>query len=161
MAEKQPRGYFKLTDEELSCSEVVFTFFTMLESKGYHGFTELMSIVKDPATIFKIVRLMYGTNLKIPPLKEFVDILQATIYSYCDIHKRVNSYLPAKPADIRQFMNIDESREKELLDIFDNWVVYMNKNGHDIRGIFHINRNNTKKRIDMAVRGKKWKARKY
>ena len=58
--------------------------------------------------------------------------------------------------DIRQFMNITPEEEQHLLEIFDQWVVFMNKQGADVRNFMHINRNNTKKRIEMAVQGKKW-----
>ena len=77
------------------------------------------------------------------------------------MHKNINVNLPAKGKDIRQFMNITEEEEKHLLDIFDEWVVFMAKNGADIRNYMHINRQNTKKRIDMAVHGRKWTQKKY
>lgn len=158
---KKERGEFTLSDEEMSCAEMVFITMTMLESRGYPGFVELFTILNDPSMILKVMRLMYGTEIKVPPLSEFVKCLQAAIYTYCDMHKMINSTLPAKPKDIRQFMGIDEKQEAELLDIFDKWTVFLNKNGADIRTIMNINRSNTKRRIDMNVRGKKWKASKY
>jgi hypothetical protein len=161
MTEKKNRGEFTLEHDELSSIEMVFIALTMLESRGYPGFMELMSVINDPSLILKIIRLFYGMTIQIPPLKEFITCLQASQYAFCDIHKKVNNSLPAKPKDIRQFMNIDEEREAELLKIFDEWCIYMNKQGHDIRNYFHFNRNNTKKRIDMVTKGKKWKAKKY
>jgi hypothetical protein len=158
---KTPRHEFTLSDEELRCAEMVFIAMTMLESRGYPGFVELFAILNDPTLILKIVRLLYGTEIKVPPLGEFVKCLQAATYTYCDMHKMVNSTLPAKPKDIRQFMDIDEKQEKELLDIFDEWIVFLKKNDLDIRTIMHCNRNNTKKRIGMNLLGKKWKAKKY
>lgn len=161
MAEKQPRGYFELSDEEMASSEMVLTLFTMLESQGYHGFVELMSVLNSPELILKIVRLLYGTEIKIPPLKIFIKTLQAAIYTFCDMHKKININLVAKPKDIRQFMNITEEEEQELLKIFDNWSAYMGKNGVDLINLMHINRNNTKKRIKMNMQGKKWTKKIY
>jgi len=159
--QKKPRGYFEVSDEEYSSSEFVFTALSMLESRGYPGFFELMSIVQDPALIMKIIRLFYGMTIKIPSIKEFKECLQAAEYTYLDMHKHINVNLPAKSKDIRQFMNITEEEEKHLLEIFDEWCVFMNKNGADVRNYLHCNRNNTKKRIEMAVQGKKWTSRHY
>lgn len=159
--QKKPRGYFEVKDEEYSSSEFVFTALSMLESRGYTGFFQLMSVLQDPTLIIKIIRLFYGMDIKVPPLKEFADCLKAAEYTYLDMHKHINVNLTAKPKDIRQFMGIDEEEEKHLLEIFDNWAVFMHKQGADVRNFLHINRNNTKKRIDMAVKGRKWVASKY
>lgn len=159
--QKKPRGYFEVEDEEYSSSEFVFIALSMLESRGYPGFFELMSVIEDPATIMKIIRLFYGMEIKIPPLKEFKECLQAAEYSYLDMHKNINVNLPAKSKDIRQFMNITPEEEQHLLEIFDQWVVFMNKQGADVRNFMHINRNNTKKRIEMAVQGRKWTQKNY
>lgn len=159
--QKKPRGYFEVKDEEYSSSEFVFTALSMLESRGYTGFFQLMSVLQDPVLILKIIRLFYGMDIKVPPLKEFADCLKAAEYTYLDMHKHINVNLTAKPKDIRQFMGIDEEEEKHLLEIFDNWAVFMHKQGADVRNFLHMNRNNTKKRIDMAVKGRKWVASKY
>lgn len=165
MAEKKKRGEFTLSHEELASTEMVLTVFTMLESRGYPGFRELMTIVDDPVLILKIIRFLYGMNLKVPPLKEFIDCLQAAEYAFCDMHKNINMVLPAKYKDIRQFLNIDEKREAELFEIYDHWVKYMHDEGYDVRNYMHINRNSTKKRIELAVKGKvktkQTKANKY
>jgi len=154
MAEKQPRGYFELSDEELSSSEMVFTALSMLESRGYPGFTELMSVIDDPTIIIKIIRYLYGMNLRVPPLQEFIDCLRASEYAFCVMHKSINTNLYAKEKDIRQFMNIDEEQEQHLLEIFDQWTKYMHDIGYDVRNYMHINRNSTKKRIELAIKGK-------
>lgn len=159
--QKKPRGYFEVEDDEYSSSEFVFIALSMLESRGYPGFFELMSIIEDPAIIMKIIRLFYGMEIKIPPLKEFKECLQAAEYSYLDMHKNINVNLPAKSKDIRQFMNITPEEEQHLLEIFDQWCVFMHKNGADVRNYMHCNRNNTKKRIEMAVQGRKWTAKNY
>ena len=157
MAEKQPRGYFELSDEELGSNEMVMIALSMLESRGYPGFTELMAILNDPSTLIKIIRFLYGMNIRIPPLKEFVDCIRATEYAFCIMHKRINMNLYAKEKDVRQFMGIDEQEEQHLLEIFDNWAKYMHDSGYDIRNYMHINRNSTKKRIELAIKGKRRK----
>ena len=86
MTEKKRRGEFTLEEDELSSTEMVFIALTMLESRGYHGLLELMSITNNPELILKIVRLFYGMEIKIPPLKEFVKCLQAAEYAFCDIY---------------------------------------------------------------------------
>lgn len=161
MAEKKKRGEYTLTDEEMTCAEMVFITLTMLESRGYPGFMELFSFLDDPDIIIKILRLFYGMTIKFPPLKEVERCLRAAEYAFCDIHKKVNDKLCVKPLDIRNHMNIDTEEEQKLLEIFDNWIKYMHDSGHDIRGLMHINRQNTLKRIDMVCKGKKWKAAKY
>ena len=57
--QKKPRGYFEVKDEEYSSSEFVFTALSMLESRGYTGFFQLMSVLQDPVLILKIIRLFY------------------------------------------------------------------------------------------------------
>lgn len=159
--EKQPKGYFTISDDELSSKEMILIAFTMLESRGYPGFSELLAILNDPTTILKIIRLLYGTTIKIPPLSEVVKCLRAAEFTFLDFHKRVNHSLVAKPLDIRQHMNITKEEQDELLQIFDEWVIYMQKNGIDVSKLMHINRENTKKRIKMAQNGKKWTQSKY
>lgn len=159
--QKRPRGYFEVSDEEYSSSEFLFIALSMLESRGYPGFFELMSVIKDPTLIMQILRLFYGMTIKIPPIKEFKECLQAAEYAYLDMHKHININLPAKGKDIRQFMNITPEEEEHLLEIFDEWCKFMNQQGADIRNYMHINRQNTKKRIDLAVKGQKWGNRKY
>lgn len=156
-----PRGYFEVSQDELSSKEMMLIAFTMLESRGYPGFSELLAIVNDPNVILKIIRLLYGTTLKIPPLKEVVKCLRAAEFTFLDFHKRVNHSLYAKPLDIRQHMNITKEEQEELLKIFDDWILYMQKNGIDVSKLMHINRENTKKRIKMIQNGKKWKSSKY
>lgn len=159
--QKKPRGYFEVADDEYSSSEFVFIALSMLESRGYPGFFELMSIIKDPALIMKIIRLFYGMEIKIPPLKEFKECLQAAEFAYLDMHKHINVNLPAKTGDIRKFMDITEDEQQHLLEIFDQWCNFMAKNGANVNDYMHCNRQNTRKRIDMASRGEKWTSRRY
>ncbi len=159
--QKKPRGYFEVADDEYSSSEFVFIALSMLESRGYPGFFELMSVIKDPALIMKIIRLFYGMEIKIPPLKEFKECLQAAEFAYLDMHKHININLPAKTGDIRKFMDITEDEQQHLLEIFDQWCNFMAKNGANVNDYMHCNRQNTRKRIDMASRGEKWTSRRY
>lgn len=159
--QKKPRGYFEVADDEYSSSEFVFIALSMLESRGYPGFFELMSVIKDPALIMKIIRLFYGMEIKIPPLKEFKECLQAAEFAYLDMHKHINVNLPAKTGDIRKFMDITEDEQQHLLEIFDQWCNFMAKNGANVNDYMHCNRQNTRKRIDMASRGEKWTSRRY
>lgn len=161
MAEKKKRGEFTLSDEEYGSKEMVLITLSMLESRGYPGLTELMSVLDDPVIILKLVRFLYGTTIKIPSLQEFTKTLRAAIFAYCDLHKRINIHLYAKPQDIRQFMGITEEEQKELMDIFDQWSIYMKQQGKPIESLMHINRNNTLKRIKGNYAGKKWTSSKY
>lgn len=161
MAEKKKRGEFTLSDEEYGSKEMVLITLSMLESRGYPGLTELMSVLDDPVIILKLVRFLYGTTIKIPSLQEFTKTLRAAIFAYCDLHKRINIHLYAKPQDIRQFMGITEEEQKELMDIFDQWAKFMHDQGKDILSIMHCNRSNTKKRIQMAAENKKWTNPRY
>lgn len=157
MAKKE----FTLSDDELSSREMMLITFTILESRGYPGFTQLMHIINDPVILLKIIRFLYGMEIKVPPLDEFTKCLQTATYTFCDMHKRINKNLFAKPDDIRNFMNIDKEKEQELLQIFDEWTEYMYKNGIDLTQLMHINRQNTKKRIKMTQKGKKWTKKLY
>ena len=161
MAEKKKQGEYTLSYEELSSNDMVFLFLTILESRGYHGFIEMMSVLDNPGLVIKLLCLFYGLSIQFPPLEEVEKCLKATEYVFTDMHKKINDKLVAKPLDIRNHMNLTEEEEQEILDIFDNWTLYMAKNGHDPRSLFHINRNNTKKRMEMTIKGKKWAAKKY
>lgn len=161
MVKHEVKNQYKLTDEEMSCTEMVYIACTMLESRGYPGFMELFNVLDDPSLILKLLRLFYGMTIQFPPLNEVADCLQAAEYAFSDIHKKINDKLVVKPLDIRNHMGITEEEEKRLLEIFDNWILYMNKVGYPIEQTMHINRQNTKKRIKDLYKGKKWKASKY
>lgn len=161
MAEKKKRGEFKLSDEEYGCKEMVLITLSMLESRGYPGLMDLFSIINDPEVLLKIIRFLYGTTIKIPSLQEFTKVLRTAIFTYCDMHKMIITGLPAKPNDIRQFMNITKEEQDELLEIFDKWTIYMKNQGKPIESIMHCNRKNTLKRIKGNYNGKKWTSSHY
>lgn len=157
MAEHKKRGAYELTEEELASSEMVFITCTLLESRGYPGFMELLNVLDDPSLIIKLIRLFYGMTIKFPSIQEFQDCLRASEYIFTDFHKKVNDILTVKPQDIRNHMNITEEEEEKLLNLFDDWVIYMNKAGYPIEKLMHINRKVTKKRMESAITGKKAK----
>ncbi len=152
MGAKRPSGYFTLKDTDYSSPEMIFNALSILESRGYHGWMELMSVVNDPNLIIKILRLFYGMEIKVPPLKEFNDCLGAALYSFCDYHKSLNSVKAVDPKDIRQFMKIDIEEEAKLIEIINDWLLYMHKEGHDVRKYIHINRSGSYKKIDAMLK---------
>lgn len=158
---KKNRGEYEITPSDLGSTEMVFLVLSVLESLGYPGFMQLLTVINDPGVIIKIIRLMYGTEIKVPPLKVFIDALDTVTYMFSDFFKEVQKGTPAQPKFIRQHMNIDETREKELLAIFDNWSEYMFKHGVNPLSYLNIQRNNTKKRIKLAGNGKRWTAKNY
>lgn len=157
MAEHKERGAYELTPEEMASSEMVFIACTLLESRGFPGFMELFNVINDPSLIIKLIRLFYGMTIKFPSLQEFQDCLRASEYIFTDFHKKVNDKLVVKPLDIRNHMGITEQEEEKLLKLFDEWVVYMNKAGYPIEKLMHINRKMTRKRMELAINGKKGK----
>ena len=151
--EKKKRGEFELSDSELGSREMVLIAMSMLESRGYPGFVELLSILEKPEIILKVIRFLYGTTIKVPSLGEFVSCLRAAEYTYCDFHKKLNRMLPVQPKQIKEFMNIDDEQMSKIQDIFQNWIEYMNKQGIHIENLMHINRKNTLKRIKAIQHG--------
>lgn len=151
--EKKRRGEFELSDTELGSREMILITMSMLESRGYPGFVELLSIVEKPELILKIMRFLYGTTLKIPPLSELVTCLRAAEFTYCDFHKMVNRKLTVQPKQIQEFMGIDDEEVSKIQDVFQKWIEYMNKCGIHIEDLMHINRKNTVRRIKAIQNG--------
>ena len=151
--EKKRRGEFELSDTELGSREMILITMSMLESRGYPGFVELLSIIEKPELILKIIRFLYGTTLKIPPLSEFVTCLRAAEFTYCDFHKMVNRKLAVQPKQIQEFMGIDDEEVAKIQDVFQKWIEYMNKCGIHIEDLMHINRKNTVRRIKAIQNG--------
>ena len=149
--EKKKRGEFELSDSELGSREMVLIAMSILESRGYPGFVELLSVLEKPELILKIIRFLYGTTIKVPPLGEFVTCLRAAEFTYCDFHKRINQKLPAQPKQIQEFMGIDDEEVSRIQDVFQQWIEYMNKQGIHIEDFMHINRQNTLRRIKAIL----------
>ena len=70
MAEKKERGSFKLSHEELSSREMVLITFTLLESRGYPGLTELFSILEDPT-----ISSLWSSKLKMYPFEWYPSVV--------------------------------------------------------------------------------------
>ena len=151
--EKKKRGEFELSDSELGSREMVLIAMSILESRGYPGFVELLSVLEKPELILKIIRFLYGTTIKVPPLGEFVTCLRAAEFTYCDFHKRINQKLPAQPKQIQEFMGIDDEEVSRIQDVFQQWIEYMNKQGINREDFMHINRQNTLRRIKAIQKG--------
>ena len=151
--EKKKRGEFELSDSELGSREMVLIAMSILESRGYPGFVELLSVLEKPELILKIIRFLYGTTIKVPPLGEFVTCLRAAEFTYCDFHKRINQKLPAQPKQIQEFMGIDDEEVSRIQDVFQQWIEYMNKEGIHIEDFMHINRQNTLRSIKAIQKG--------
>lgn len=151
--EKKKRGEFELSDSELGSREMVLIAMSILESRGYPGFVELLSVLEKPELILKIIRFLYGTTIKVPPLGEFVTCLRTAEFTYCDFHKRINQKLPAQPKQIQEFMGIDDEEVSRIQDVFQQWIEYMNKQGIHIEDFMHINRQNTLRRIKAIQKG--------
>ena len=56
--EKKKRGEFELSDSELGSREMILIAMSILESRGYLGFVELLSILENPEVILKIMRFL-------------------------------------------------------------------------------------------------------
>ena len=151
--EKKKRGEFELSDSELGSREMVLIAMSILESRGYPGFVELLSVLEKPELILKIIRFLYGTTIKVPPLGELVTCLRAAEFTYCDFHKRINQKLPAQPKQIQEFMGIDDEEVSRIQDVFQQWIEYMDKQGIHIEDFMHINRQNTLRRIKAIQKG--------
>lgn len=151
--EKKKRGEFELSDSELGSREMILIAMSILESRGYPGFVELLSILEKPELILKIMRFLYGTTIKVPSLGEFVTCLRAAEYTYCDFHKMLNRKLAAQPKQIQEVLDIDAEELSKIQDIFQQWIEYTYKQGIHVENLMHINRKNTVKRIKAIQNG--------
>jgi hypothetical protein len=156
-----PKRTIKMEQHEYSSEEFVFIALSIMESQGYYGLIEMMSIIEDPDKIMKILYLMNGMDIKVPNAREFSKALKAATYIYCDAEKKITSTKKAAPGDIREHLNLSLNEEAELLDIFDNWVKFMGDQGYEVEKYVQFKRTNSHKRIKMVRAGKKWTAKKY
>lgn len=137
----------ELSFEDLSSSEMVLIMATMLESRGYHGMLELMSALEKPEILIKIIRLFYGMTIQIPPLRDWIDTINAIEYIFLRFHKE-------KMTDTltRDYMGISEFDEERYIEIFDNWVQYLANNNCDLSAIMHMNSNALTKRYKNVTK---------
>lgn len=155
----------KLNAEDYTSSEFLFTCFSILESRGYLGFNELMSVIDDDKIIIKFLRLLGGMTIKVPSIKEFRICLLASAFAYYDIVKRndpmigskegkseaakrlnYRTYIPSF-SDIEKQLDLSEEDKIEIDKIYNEWLLYMNKEGYPIDNLYKISRNDTKRRF--------------
>lgn len=155
----------QLNSDDYSSSEFLFTCFSILESRGYLGFNELMSVIDDDKTIIKFLRLLGGMTIKVPSIKEFRICLLASAFAYYDIVKRndpmigskegkseaarrlnYRTYIPSF-SDIEKQLDLSEEDKVEIDKIYNEWLVYMNNEGYPIDNLYKISRNDTKRRF--------------
>ena len=142
----------ELSFEDLASSEMVLIMSTMLESRGYHGMLELMSVLDNPETLIKIIRLFYGMTIQIPPLKEWIDTINTIEYIFLRFHKyKMNDMYT------REYMNISELDEERYIAIFDQWVQYLTNNNCDLTAIMHMNQNALTKRYKKIAKARQRK----
>ena len=160
----------KLDNEDYTSSEFLFTCFSILESRGYLGFNELMSVVDNDKVILKILRLLSGMSIKIPSIKEFRICLLASAFIYFDLIKRNDPMLNKRKAhsskklvyknyvpshkDIEKQLNLTEEDKIEINNIYNDWLSYMDKEGYPIDNLYKISRQDTKRRF-ISIRKKK------
>lgn len=137
-------------NHEDECSkEMVYIAMTLLESKGYAGFSGLMSVLDDPELIIKLLRLFYGSTIEFPPLQTVVKCLKTAIYVYYNFHKRSGAKAIVT-SEIRKLMNIDEKEEQELIIEMKEWINFMLDEGIDLSRLMHINKKTLIKRYDTT-----------
>ena len=167
----------KLNSEDYTSSEFLFTCFSILESRGYLGFNELMSVIDNDKIIIKFLRLLGGMTIKVPSIKEFRICLLASAFAYYDIVKRNDPMIGAKGksegakklnyrtyipsfSDIEKQLNLSEEDKVEIDKIYNDWLLYMQKEGYPIDNLYKISRNDTKRRfkkINPSINRKKRK----
>lgn len=164
----------KLNAEDYTSSEFLFTCFSILESRGYLGFNELMSVIDNEKTIIKFLRLLGGMDIKVPSLKEFRICLLTSAFAYYDIVKRndplisksggakkssYGNYIPTL-SDIEKQLDLSEEDKVEIDKIYNDWLLYMQREGYPIDNLYKISRADTKRRfrnINPVIKKKKSK----
>lgn len=123
-----------LEDSEFTSSEMVLITLSILESKGWHGLLQLMTIINDPEIIYKLIRFFYGMTLSFPDMKDFVDAMRTSQYVFMNFHKKFN-----KSTEMRKVLNITAEEETKYSKIAEEWLDYLYKHNMDITQIMHIN----------------------
>lgn len=123
---KDELGYF-VKDEDYSSEHFLLITLSLLESKGYLGFIQLFSIIEDYQVMIKLLRLMNGLDIKVPPIKEFYKSLKTCVYIYLRLLKNQEAI---KTLDLSQADLVDAEKE------FKNWVDYLGKQGYNIKDFF-------------------------
>ena len=121
-------------NEDFSSEEFVYMAFSMLETRGYHGLIEMMSIIDDPEKIMQILYLFNGMEIKMPKSKEFADTLKASALAYFMINGNIYSSKGFSKKEAMVTLNIESEEEFEkLTKIYQDWVLHMKSNGYYIQ----------------------------
>lgn len=121
-------------NEDFSSEEFVYISFLMLESRGYHGLIELMSIIDDPEKIMQILYLFNGMQIKMPKSTEFADTLKAAALVYFSINGNKHCKNGFNKKQLMENLNIQSEEEYEkLTKIYQDWVLHMKSNGYFIQ----------------------------
>lgn len=138
-----------LTSEDYTSCDFLFICFSMLESRGYAGWNELISVLNDYKAIIKILRLFSGMTIKIPTLKEFRECLMASTYVFCDLSKRNDKLLKTIPSvdKIDEYINPTLEEKEKIQKLYDEWIEYMEKQGYPIDKLYDVTRADTKRRF--------------
>lgn len=139
-------GKFKdqkyIFNEDFSSEEFTFMAFSMLETRGYHGLIELMSIIDDPDKIMQIIYLFNGMDIKIPKASEFADALKSMALGYFLINGNLYASKGFKKNELMGSLNIESEEEYEkLYGMFQEWISRMKDNGYFIQD--YLNFKNT------------------
>lgn len=152
MAKTKPTHFFR---DDLNSEEFVYIAFSMLESRGYHGLIELMSAIDDPSVIMRFLYLFSGMTIKIPTTEEFADSLRASVLAYCRLAGNVMQKKGiSKDQTIQATLNVDDDEFEKLNNIYQDWIVKMEKNGYSIQDYMTI-KNPTELTKIRKLQGKK------
>ena len=121
-------------NEDFSSEEFVYVAFSMLETRGYHGLIELMSIIDDPSKIMQILYLFNGMEIKMPKSTEFADTLKAAAVAYFMINGNIYASKGFTKKEAMTTLNIESEEEFEkLTKIYQDWALHMQSNGYYIQ----------------------------
>lgn len=121
-------------NEDFSSEEFVYMAFSMLETRGYHGLIEMMSIIDDPSKIMQILYLFNGMEIKMPKSREFADTLKAAAVAYFMVNGNSLAVKGFTKKEVMSSLNIESEEEFEkLLKIYQDWVKHMQANGYYIQ----------------------------
>lgn len=123
-----------ICNEDFSSEEFVYMAFSMLETRGYHGLIEMMSIIEDPDKIMQILYLFNGMEIKMPKSKEFADTLKSSALAYFLINGNAYSRNGFTKQQAMVALNIESEEEYEkLVKIYQDWVKSMQSNGYYVQ----------------------------
>jgi len=130
-------------NEDFSSEDFVYMAFSMLETRGYHGLIELMSIIDDPDKIMQIIYLFNGMEIKMPKSTEFADTLKSCAMAYFMLNGNAYSKNGFTKKEAMATLNVESEEEYEkLVKIYQDWVARMKDNGFYVQDYLKF-KNNT------------------